>query len=333
MRQDATPRETIGLVQAVPPTFPQVAYGWRASDGQAAELASLPAALGWTEVVQHSSRAGLRLSEVRTHPHAEVVFTTRQVVPQASLMFAVQWAGGNRMRYPGIAETWSRLDRWRFLRLAATDDRAEYENLTGATSDVMTLVLSLGRLEEMLDGWEAPALVEEMRKGAFTPGVGDVAMTPALHSVLQQIRSNPYRGTMAGLYVEAKVCEWLAEAFAGMAEHPPSAERALGRSRRAALAARDRLMADLGNPPSMEVLARDSGLSQHRLNELFRELFGATPFQCLNRWRLDQAKLLLAAGELSVKQVAHLMGYAHVSSFSHAYKRRFGVSPSGGAFS
>ena len=88
-------------------------------------------------------------------------------------------------------------------------------------------------------------------------------------------------------------------------------------------------MADLANPPRIADLAQQVGLSQRRLNEIFHEEFDGSPLQCLVRWRLDLARQLLAAGELTVKQVAHMAGYAHVSNFSLAFSRRFGYPPSG----
>nr|WP_246702097.1 helix-turn-helix transcriptional regulator [Xanthobacter sp. SG618] len=89
------------------------------------------------------------------------------------------------------------------------------------------------------------------------------------------------------------------------------------------------MLADIAHPPRIEDVALAVGLSQRRLNEVFREVFEASPLQCMVRWRLDLARQLLASGELSVKQVAHRLGYAHVSNFSLAFTRRFGHPPSG----
>ena len=95
------------------------------------------------------------------------------------------------------------------------------------------------------------------------------------------------------------------------------------------MAARAVIMAHLADPPRIGEIARRVGLSQRRLNEVFREIFGASPMQCLVRWRLEMARDLLATGDLSVKQVAHCVGYAHVSNFSLAFTRHFGHPPSG----
>ncbi len=100
------------------------------------------------------------------------------------------------------------------------------------------------------------------------------------------------------------------------------------RARRYAMVAREIIMDNLGNPPRISDIARQVGLSQRRLNEVFREVFGTSPLQCLVLWRLDLAHSLLSSGEFSVKQVSRKAGYAHVSNFSLAFTRRFGHPPS-----
>ena len=89
------------------------------------------------------------------------------------------------------------------------------------------------------------------------------------------------------------------------------------------------MMARLTDSLRIEDIAQQVGLSQRRLNEVFREVFDASPLQCLVRWRLELARDLLTNGELTVTQVAHQIGYAHVSNFSLAFSRRFGHSPTG----
>lgn len=151
----------------------------------------------------------------------------------------------------------------------------------------------------------------------------------ALSDAAEQIRTAPVRGAMAPLYVQGVVLEVMARLLdlinrddSELAAPPQTEEhRSVG-------TARTILMSNLTNPPTMEDLARQVGLSQRRLNEVFRQTFGVAPYQCLKNWRLDQARLLLERGDMAVKQIAHQMGYAHVSSFTHAYTRRFGTPPS-----
>ena len=55
---------------------------------------------------------------------------------------------------------------------------------------------------------------------------------------------------------------------------------------------------------------------------------GTTPTQRYEELLMARAERLLREGELQVGEVAHALGYAHLSGFSRAFKRTHGVSPS-----
>ncbi len=97
---------------------------------------------------------------------------------------------------------------------------------------------------------------------------------------------------------------------------------------RAAKEAREQLLHNLGAPPSTSRLAEIAGMSERRLDSAFRELFGASIFKTLSNARLDHAYQALLQGRVSVKELSFKLGYKHASSFSNAFRARFGVYPS-----
>lgn len=82
------------------------------------------------------------------------------------------------------------------------------------------------------------------------------------------------------------------------------------------------------DPWTVESLARRVLVSRATLSARFRERVGLAPIAYLSRWRLSLACDLLDAGA-SVTSVAERLGYASPFSFSAAFKRQHGVSPSG----
>lgn len=100
------------------------------------------------------------------------------------------------------------------------------------------------------------------------------------------------------------------------------------REQRAAREARALLLSNLRRPPSTSELATMVGLSERRLDHAFRDLFGASIFRTLSNARLDHAYDALVRGNITVKELAFRLGYAHSASFSHAFRARFGVFPS-----
>ena len=92
-------------------------------------------------------------------------------------------------------------------------------------------------------------------------------------------------------------------------------------------AVRDLLLRSPGAMPASDAVAAQLHLSERTLR---RRLAGeATSFRALvGEVRQGLAEELLATGGLSVEQVAHRLGYAETSSFTHAFSRWRGVPPS-----
>ncbi len=154
--------------------------------------------------------------------------------------------------------------------------------------------------------------------------------TPMMATVLQQMWNCPYQGLVKRAYLEGKAIELMALVLdqeitiqQGDVEKgslkPDQMERIYY--------AREILLRDLSNPPSLAELAQEVGLNDFMLRQGFRQAFGTTVFAQLQMHRLEIAKQLLAEQGISVTKVAHLVGYLSPSYFSRAFKRKFGIGP------
>ena len=68
--------------------------------------------------------------------------------------------------------------------------------------------------------------------------------------------------------------------------------------------------------------------SQATLFRLFKRDLKVSPIEYARNRRLDEAKTLLKSREYQVSDVALLVGYEDLSSFSKAFRLRFGSPPS-----
>jgi two-component system, response regulator YesN len=75
-------------------------------------------------------------------------------------------------------------------------------------------------------------------------------------------------------------------------------------------------------------LALELNLSPSYLQRLFKHQTGLRMGEWLSERRLQKAAQLLAGSYLSVKEIAHTVGYEHSSSFIRAFERRFSQPPS-----
>ena len=77
-------------------------------------------------------------------------------------------------------------------------------------------------------------------------------------------------------------------------------------------------------------LSQAVGVSERHLLRLFRDHLGETPTEYLLRVRLERARALLVQTDLSVSDIAAMVGYSAVAHFSRAYRQAFGKTPSAG---
>ena len=78
---------------------------------------------------------------------------------------------------------------------------------------------------------------------------------------------------------------------------------------------------------SRQDLARHVALSEDYLTACFRKELGVTPIAYLNRYRVHQARQLLADPLKSVTEIALEVGFSDSGYFSRVFRREVGVSP------
>jgi AraC family transcriptional regulator len=84
-----------------------------------------------------------------------------------------------------------------------------------------------------------------------------------------------------------------------------------------------------GAPPSLDELAVLCAMSPRHLTRAFRQETGASIGAFIQGRRIERAKSLLAADDLSLKEVAEALGFTQASAFSTAFRRAVGERPSG----
>jgi AraC family transcriptional regulator of arabinose operon len=95
----------------------------------------------------------------------------------------------------------------------------------------------------------------------------------------------------------------------------------------AAASARDWMTAHLDSREPIARLCDYLNVSQSTLYRVFASAEGISPLAFFHRARMERARELLGSRTLSVKEVAHALGYEHANDLSRAYRRHFGEPP------
>lgn len=135
---------------------------------------------------------------------------------------------------------------------------------------------------------------------------GDLGVAASNHAARRLVAA-PYRSGGQAQYVPRSVPEPLGERFAS------TREWALHR---------------LGEPLTLDALARHAGVSARTFSRRFAEDTGYTPMQWVMRARIDLARELLERSERSVEQIAGDAGLGTGANLRLHFQRILGTTPS-----
>lgn len=91
--------------------------------------------------------------------------------------------------------------------------------------------------------------------------------------------------------------------------------------------AKDVILKDIKNPPSLIELSKTIDLSLKNLKKGFKEIYGKPVYKYLFDFKMERAKQLLSNGNLNVNEVSYDLGYSSSSHFIAAFKKKFGITP------
>ncbi len=175
-----------------------------------------------------------------------------------------------------------------------------------------------------------PHEIRQAAAGKIQPYYYLGTITPMMQTVVHQILNCPYQGLMKRLYLEGKALELITLRFCQWQESEQQSRKAsalrsddIDRIHQA----KNILIENLENPPSLLELARQVGLNDCTLKRGFRQVFSKTAFGYLHDYRLEQARQLLEERRLNVSEICRAVGFANRSYFASAFRKKFGINP------
>jgi AraC-like DNA-binding protein len=151
-----------------------------------------------------------------------------------------------------------------------------------------------------------------------------LSITPAVLEEIHQAIDLPARPELIRPYTEARVLALLCRTLdCGPRETERLSTKDVERVHRAY----ETIVQMPARPHTLQSLATGHGLNRNKLARGFREVFGTTVFDVLQRERLKMSCRLLEDGKLQVGEVARAEGYKDATSFSRSFRRHYGVAP------
>ena len=157
----------------------------------------------------------------------------------------------------------------------------------------------------------------------------DSVIKPTVLVVLQQIINSNINSSVKDLYIKGKIYELLSLHFqkdeASTGEYCPFLvdEQHVLKIRKA----KDIIISNMVDPPSLQELANNVGLSLKKLKEGFKQIYGDTVYSFLFEYKMEHARKLLESNQHNVNEVGLRVGYSTASHFIAAFKKKFGTTP------
>jgi AraC family transcriptional regulator, transcriptional activator of the genes for pyochelin and ferripyochelin receptors len=147
---------------------------------------------------------------------------------------------------------------------------------------------------------------------------------------IQNMHTTTYQGLVRRVYLEAQTLEIMAmQVKQYIDDLTPGKRQSVLRKRDMELIieARNRLLANLIDPPTIKELAQLTGTNENKLKKGFKLLYNTSINKLLQNERLSKAKLLIAEQTYSIKEIARMVGYRHSGHFTSKFKNKFGCLP------
>ncbi len=211
------------------------------------------------------------------------------------------------------------------------DNKVEFEHTVSALKPLECIVIATSpRNIDKLPNQEGELFGEMLHQLVF-PSDHYVEgpsffMTPEMQSVVDQVFRTRYEGKAKMMFFRSQMTLLLAHFFGQLSMI--SDEVIPDNEKEKLQLAREILVQNLENPPSLSELSKQIGLNTFKLKKNFKELFGVPVFKYLQNERLNMAHNLLRNKKMTIQEAAWHVGYDSLSSFSNAFAKKFGFRPS-----
>ena len=157
----------------------------------------------------------------------------------------------------------------------------------------------------------------------------DSTISPSMAIVLNQLMNFNLMPSIKSLYFKAKAYELLSLQFNRAGD--PDVEQCPFLSDEVNILkirkAKDIVISRMAEPPSLQELSDEIGLSLKKLKEGFKQIYGDSVYSFLFDYKMEYARKLLDSGEYNVNEVGLKVGYSTASHFIASFRKKFGTTP------
>ena len=187
--------------------------------------------------------------------------------------------------------------------------------------------ITASKLKSLLDVEKSNPVLQNI----LTPGASFLyfeSMIPEILQILKNIIAINLNDELSNFSVRIKVLELLYYLLHKLSKRENTSQKTVNNAdAEKLLNARNIILADISEPPSISFLATQVGMSETKLKQLFKQTFGDSIYNYFQKIRMEEAAFLLKQSAYSVSEVGYQLGFSNLSHFSRLFQRHYGVTP------
>ena len=153
--------------------------------------------------------------------------------------------------------------------------------------------------------------------------VGSVEVSGCLRNILREMElKSPGYEDVCQAYMEILIIRLMRNTTLSVPAEPQ-----LGAGNRQCAAVRRYIDLHFKEALTLDQLAEEAHMNKYYLSHTFKKEYGVSPINYMITRRIEESMYLLAETDLSLSQIAQLLGFSSLSYFSQVFRRTQGTSP------
>ena len=221
-----------------------------------------------------------------------------------------------------------KLDKGKFLTLYNPEKHLTIDASAAKNSKVISVLIPIVEFHKLFSSSSSDIPFFE-NKSLNQKHYSENLISNSILIVLNQIIKNDMDNSTRSLLYKAKIYELFSLIFKKTKEIDLDQCPFLNNDEnlKKIAKAKDVILKDIKNPPSLIELSKTIDLSLKNLKKGFKEIYGKPVYKYLFDFKMERAKQLLSNGNLNVNEVSYDLGYSSSSHFIAAFKKKYGITP------
>jgi AraC-like DNA-binding protein len=198
----------------------------------------------------------------------------------------------------------------------------------GANSWLVSVIMTIRKFHSLFsrEADYIPFLSPENKEKKY---YSQERVSPAIAVILSQIMNYNLHPSIKELYIKGKAYELISLYFnkgsdTDLEQCPFLVdEDNVKRIRKA----KEIIISRMTEPPSLQALSEEIGLSLKKLKEGFKHIYGDSVYSFLFDYKMEYARRLLETGQYNVNEIGLKIGYSTASHFIAGFKKKYGTTP------